>query len=154
MSERLEFDEFYKAEFVKVFRAALVTAGSRPAAEDAAQEAFARALERWRRLRDEPWASGWVVTTAINVARRASRRRILGAVRDVPRQVDPDLTADVWRSIRRLSSKQQTAIVLHHLLDLPVADVARSMGCAEGTVKSHLARGREALRASLEILDA
>jgi RNA polymerase sigma-70 factor (ECF subfamily) len=44
---------------------------------------------------------------------------------------------------------QRQAIVLHHLADLPVEEVAATLGARTGTVKSWLARGRKALAATL-----
>jgi DNA-directed RNA polymerase specialized sigma24 family protein len=41
-------------------------------------------------------------------------------------------------------------VALHYLADLPVAEVARLMGCRAGTVKAHLAHAREVLRVQLE----
>lgn len=144
------FEELYRSEYPAVFRAAFVLCRDRGAAEDAAQEAFARALARWRRLRDEPWAAAWVTTTAMNAARRSMRRRgdigLSGSVRGVDHEDEMDL----WQSIRALSARQQEAVVLHYVTDLRVADVARAMGCAEGTVKAHLSKARMALRTRLE----
>src|SRR5438034_1000343 len=69
------FEELYDEEAQSVFGAVYLLCRDRALAEDATQEAFARALERWGRLRSAPWAAGWVMTTALNVARRALRRR-------------------------------------------------------------------------------
>jgi RNA polymerase sigma-70 factor (ECF subfamily) len=45
-------------------------------------------------------------------------------------------------------------VVLHYAMDLPVAEAARLMRCAEGTVKAHLSKARTALRGRLEgVLD-
>jgi len=146
------FQGFYQAEFAKVFRAALVICRDPDAAEDATQEAFARALARWRRLREEPWAPGWVITTAMNLARRAMRRRsLLG--RPGARPTDEETRLDLWEGVRALPSKQQTAVILHYAIDLPIAEVAAAMGCAEGTVKAHLAKARASLRTALEMPD-
>jgi RNA polymerase sigma-70 factor (ECF subfamily) len=131
-----------------VFRAASVVSGDRHVAEDATQEAFARALARWRRLGKEPWVAGWVTTTAINVARRQLRRRppIEGPS---GHGSDPETALDVRSAIRGLPRRQQQAVVLHHLLSLPLAETAHAMGCREGTVKAHLSRARAALATSL-----
>jgi hypothetical protein len=69
------FQELYEREFGAVYRAAFALCGDRELAQDATQEAFARAMSRWGRLRGEPWAAGWVMTTALNVARRGLRTR-------------------------------------------------------------------------------
>jgi RNA polymerase sigma factor (sigma-70 family) len=143
------FRGLYEREFANVFRAAHVVSGRRDVAEDAAQEAFARALARWRRLGKEPWVAGWVTTTAINVARRQLRRRP-DAAAPSGREVDIDATLDVRRAIQGLPRRQQEAVILHYLLDLPIGDAAQAMGCRPGTVKAHLSRARAALAPSLE----
>jgi RNA polymerase sigma-70 factor (ECF subfamily) len=56
----------------------------------------------------------------------------------------------LWREVRSLPLRQQQAVVLHYRLDLPVEEVARLMEVREGTVRTHLARAREALRAALK----
>jgi len=133
-----------------VFRAVWALCGDRGVAEDATQEAFARALERWRRLRDRPWAGAWVTTTAMNFARRALRRRPKPSTTAREDPADLDASIDLWRGIRGLPVRQQEAVVLYYVLDLPVADVAQAMGCEQGTVKAHLARARGALRVAME----
>ena len=143
------FADLYEAEFANVFRAVLLLCGDRATAEDATQEAFARALERWRRLRDRQWAAGWVMTTAMNAARRSLKRRP-EPVRAPSADHDLDAEVDLWRSVRRLPRRQQEAVVLHYVLDLPIAEVGQAMGCEEGTVKAHLSRARDAMRAQLE----
>jgi len=131
-----------------VYRAAFALCGDREVAMDATQEAFARALSRWRRLRGEPWAAGWVMTTALNVARRSLRRR---APLPEPAVDHADLEAvlDLRVRIRELPRRQQAAVVLYYLAGLPVAEVAGAMGCREGTVRAHLARARATLARDL-----
>jgi RNA polymerase sigma-70 factor (sigma-E family) len=144
------FEELYRAEFAAVFRSAYALCGDRGLAEDAAQEAFARALARWRRLQDRPWAAGWVVTTALNVVRRALRRRPVGpAVGGSAEEEDREERMDVVRAIGGLPPRQQEVVVLHYVADLPVAEIAQAMGIEEGTVKSHLSKAREALARTL-----
>ncbi len=153
MSERGDFPAFYEREFTMVFRAVLLSCRRRETAEDATQEAFARALVRWRRLSGEPWAAGWVTTTAMNVARRAMRRQA-EAPADAPSPVhDHEADLDVRAAVRHLPARQQEAVALHYLLDLSVADTASAMNVDEGTVKTHLARARESLERALGIDD-
>ncbi|HCO03203.1 MAG TPA: SigE family RNA polymerase sigma factor [Actinobacteria bacterium] len=144
------FAELYEAEWATVYRAAFVLCRDRGLAEDAAQEAFARALARWRRLRGESWAAAWITTTALNAARRSLRRRTDAPV-VAPDAGDPGMeeSMDLWRGIGKLPRRQQEAVVLHYVADLTVGDTAAAMGCEEGTVKAHLFRAREALRGQL-----
>lgn len=148
------FRELYERDFAAVFRAVYLLCGDRQLAEDATQEAFARALARWRRLHGQPWAAGWVTTTAFNVARRQLRQRpsvIAGP--DAWRASAHDERLDLHAAIRGLPARQQEAVALHYLLDLPVAQTAAAMGCDEGTVKSHLHRARSALSRALRETD-
>ena len=142
------FRAMYEREFTPVYRAAYMLCGDPSMAEDATQEAFARALVRWRRLGEQPWVGGWVTTTALNIARRQMRRR--SPLRAQPTPVaDPGADIDLVRGIRRLPRRQQEAIVLHYLHDMTVADTAIAIACGPGTVKTHLSRARVALAEAL-----
>src|SRR5262245_30012722 len=121
----------YEREFPAVYRAVRLFCGDAAVAEDATQEAFARALARWRRIGSQPWTAGWVTTTALNVARRSLRRRPTPAPDAAPDR-DRDAELDLVAEVRRLPSRQQEAVALHYLLDLAVADVAAAMGCDPG----------------------
>jgi RNA polymerase sigma factor (sigma-70 family) len=143
------FPSMYEAEFPNVYRAVMLVCGDRGIAEDSTQEAFARAFTQWRRLRDVPWAAGWVTTTAINLARRQMRRRRVRPV-DTEPEADRDAVLDVRAAVRGLPARQQEAVALHYLLDLPIAQVASLMGVDDGTVKTHLSRARTALGRALE----
>ena len=147
------FTELYEREFPAVFRAAYLMSGDRGLAEEATQEAFARALARWGRLRSQPWAGGWVTTTALNSARRHLRRRRPTMPANVRDGEDEATRLDVHAAVRGLPARQQEAVVLHYLLDMPVAETAAAMGCDQGTVKTHLSRARAALLRALSIDD-
>jgi RNA polymerase sigma-70 factor (ECF subfamily) len=62
---------------------------------------------------------------------------------------------DVSRALATLPLSQREVVVLHHLLDLPVEQVAAELGVPIGTVKSRLARARSALTPllGLEVAD-
>jgi RNA polymerase sigma-70 factor, ECF subfamily len=151
----LTFEEFYGAEFDRVFDSAFAFSGDRDAATDATQEAFARAFARWRRLSRKEWAGGWVTTTALNVLRRRFRNaaRSLTPVDDRASH-DMHGRVDLLRALRSLPVRQREAAVLFYIADLPLHAVADTMGISDGAVKSHLARARESLRVSLEERDA
>jgi RNA polymerase sigma-70 factor (ECF subfamily) len=144
-----DFEGFYVREYAPVYRAVYALAGDPEIAQDSAQEAFARGYAGWARIGGEPWAGGWVMTTALNVARRSMRRS-----RDLPADAapsSPDLDAlvDLRRAISRLPARQQAAVIMHYLMDLPIVQVAGAMGCRTGTVKSHLAKARASLGAEV-----
>lgn len=59
----------------------------------------------------------------------------------------------VWSAVRALPKRQAQVVALHYALDLSVAEVAATLGCAEGTVKAHLSRARAALAVELDLPD-
>ncbi len=152
---RADFGDFYRGEFPQVYRAAYAVTGDGEVAFDLAQEAFARAYARWRRLSREEWAGGWVMTTALNLAKRRFRRQEPALPEPDPRvAASPRLDRiDLVRALRALPSRQRQALVLHYVGDLDTVAVAHVMGITEGTVKAHLAQGRAALRKKLEVGD-
>ena len=118
------------------------TGGRADVAEEATAEAFARAVARRGSLRD-PLA--WIYRVAFRVAideLRLDLRR--GA--PVEGQTQPPELIGVVDALRRLSPNQRAAVVLRHVMDLDVAEVARRMGIATPTVRVHLHRGRARLR--------
>jgi RNA polymerase sigma factor (sigma-70 family) len=144
-----QFVELYEREHERVFQVTFALCRDRPLAEDATQEAFARALERWTLLRDRPWAGGWVMSTALNAARRMLRRRPYGF--SMPSaNPDSESATELWEIVRRLPRRQREAVVLRYVLDLNLSEIAAAMGCREGTVKAHLFSARHALRDELE----
>jgi hypothetical protein len=101
---------------------------------------------------DEPLT--WIRRVTANLATSRWRRlRVarLALKRDRPATVPP-LEPDrvlLVAALRRLPVDQRRALVLHHLMDLPVAEVALELDAAVGTVKSWLHRGRLSLAAHL-----
>lgn len=144
-----------RAEFERLVRVVAVVTGSVPAAQDAVQEAFARAWER--EVAGEGFAhlAGWVVTVALNLARSGRRRegtaaRARAFLAAVPPGV-PDVAGlvDLDRALAELPRRQREAVVLHYLLDLDVATVAVLLGVSGGTIKTALSRARAKLAATL-----
>jgi RNA polymerase sigma-70 factor (ECF subfamily) len=106
-------------------------------------EAFARAYQRRSLIRD-PVA--WIYRTAFRIAKeelRAERRR--GPAPPDQRSPPPELVGLV-EALRSLSPNQRAAIVMRHVLDLEIGEVANRMGIASPTVRVHLHRGRKRLR--------
>jgi RNA polymerase sigma-70 factor (ECF subfamily) len=149
-----EFDQLYQAHYGRVLAMAYALTGNAQEAQDLCQEAFCRAWQRWGRIEsyDDPLA--WVQKVVSNLA--SSRWRRLAVARLYARRqratavppLEPDHVA-VVTALRALPPAQRQVVVLHHLADQPVAEVARTLGVAEGTVKSWLHRGRAALAAQL-----
>ncbi len=150
------FDEFYQASFRRLTGQLYAMIGNREEAEECVQEAFVKAWAHRRRLDRAGHPEAWVRTTAYRLAVSRWRRTTL-ARRPPDRAVSPDLSSAgpsernvaLVRALRELPEPQRRALVLHHVCDLPVAEVARETGAPEGTVKARLSRGRAALAALL-----
>jgi RNA polymerase sigma-70 factor (ECF subfamily) len=132
-------------------RALVPLTGNLAEAEDVGQEAYERAWLHWSTVSDCASPEAWVRTVARRLA--VSRwRRVRNAstawarrtpVRIVP-ELDPGYLALI-AALRQLPQKQRVAIVLHHLVDLPVEQVAAETGSSAAAVKKQLTRGRSAL---------
>jgi RNA polymerase sigma-70 factor (ECF subfamily) len=147
-----DFDEFYAACAQRVTTQVYAMIGDRDEAQECVQEAFARAWVARKRLDAMQHPEAWVRTTAYRLAvsrwRRAVRaRRTPDRALQGSGVVPPpsETYVAVVAALRRLPAVQRQAIVLHHLADLPVQDVAAELGVPEGTVKTRLRRGRAAL---------
>ncbi len=156
-----DFDAWY-AELRPTMAPALAAwCGDASVAADALDEAFTRAYERWDRVRRSGSPAGWVWRTATNVVRRRYRRRSMEhdllerSGNHVPSgpgdSIEDDL--DLRAALLRLTDRQRTAIVLHHIADLPHAEVADAMGVATGTVAATLHQARARLAAELGVPD-
>ena len=129
-------------------------------AQDVVQEAFVRALARPNRLLQVDNPEAWLRTVAMNLARSRHRRRVLfdrlvraGRVTQADQQHTPGMSADhvaLVAALQQLPVELRRTVVLHHIADLPVAEVARAMGCSVEAVKTRLVRGRRALAGHLD----
>jgi|RhiMetdeSRZDD1v2_1073273.scaffolds.fasta_scaffold33055_4 RNA polymerase sigma factor (sigma-70 family) len=149
-----QFADFYAARKDAVFRAALVAIGQRAAAEDAVAEAFTRAYERWRTVREHPSPTAWVIRTALNAHRsswRRWRREQLDIVPDraAAEQVTTVLPADLLRLLLELPARQRQVVALRVLADMSAEETATVLGIAPSTVGVHLHRAMSCLRGQL-----
>jgi RNA polymerase sigma-70 factor (ECF subfamily) len=145
------FDEFYAAAGMRVVRYAYALTGDLGDAQDLAQEAFARAWQRWPSVSGYASPEAWVRRVVANLATSRWRRRLVAtaaarelAIREPAHEVGPDTVALV-AGLRTLPERQRVVLVLHYLADLPVGQIAAELGCPVGSVKAWLSRGRAAL---------
>ncbi|SCL18745.1 SigE family RNA polymerase sigma factor [Micromonospora inyonensis] len=157
MSDVDGFDEFYRGSRQRLLGFVYALTGDLGEAQDAVQEAYVRAWQRWSTVGryDDPEAWVRVVASRIAVSRwrslRSRARAYLrhGATETVPAP-NTD-TVEVVAALRRLPEEQRTALALYYLLGMPVAEVARETNAPVGTVKARLSRGRTALAGLLAV---
>lgn len=154
MAEGLQ--ELYETSYRRLVAQLAAITGSASEAEDLVQEAFARALQRWSSVRDVDNPEAWIRVVALNLQRSRWRRATRGAAvmlrlrasyDDAP-PPSPDHVTLV-EAMRTLPPAQREALVLFHVADLSVEQIATQLGVPSGTVKARLSRGRAALAAEL-----
>ena len=145
------FEAFYREEYPAVVALVYGLTGSAWSAEDLAQEAFLRAHNDWTRVGTMAAPSAWVRRVALNLA--VSRYRRLRAEAAAKVRLRPDVTSlqpptaesqAFWREVRRLPPRQSQVLVLRYIDELSVAEIAKILQIADGTVKvlMHQARTR------------
>jgi RNA polymerase sigma-70 factor (ECF subfamily) len=150
MAEQESLHDLYDGSYRRLVGQLYTVCGSLSEAEDAVQEAFVRAVEKPRRFAAVDNPEAWLRVVALNVARSRFRRqgRHRQLVTEVLPPPEPALSLDhvaLVEALRQLPYEQREAIALHHLVDLPVREIAGQLGVPEGTVKARLARGRARL---------
>jgi RNA polymerase sigma factor (sigma-70 family) len=147
------FEEFYRAQVDRVYRALAMTLGDADLARDATAEGMARAYARWSAVSSAENPGGWVYRVGLNWAtsRWRRRRREHPLPNDLPPAAIP---ADVdsfsaLAALRGLNTLSRAVVVCRVLLDLSTSETAAALNIPEGTVKSRLARALATLRNSL-----
>jgi RNA polymerase sigma-70 factor (ECF subfamily) len=151
-------------------RAALrkLTAGNQALADDLAQDTFVLAWRNLKSFRQEARFSTWLYRIATNcwLAHVRKRHEELLGVRDAESDADevddgsrdggsgdhaPGTTMkiDLERALARLSEAERAAIVQCYHNDLSHEEAAYVLGCPVGTVKTHILRGKQKLKAAL-----
>ena len=151
--------EFLESDYRRLVAGLTMVASSRAAAEDAVQEALARAWERGQRGERIVSLRGFVAVAATNLLRSRFRRLLVeqrarqrlgeglhpGPARPEGRLAAADLRVDLSRALRALPRRQREAVVLYYFADLSVQDIAVALDTRPDTAKGLLHRGRRSL---------
>lgn len=133
------------------------------------QEVFLRIHQSLHQYRGESALKSWIAQVAYSVAKRHLERKRIPLVEssgddegntlaervgdgfDLEAAVaDEEMSARLHAAIDSLPPVQRTLLTLYHLEEMPIGEIARVTGMAEGTIKSHLFRSRRMLREILE----
>ncbi len=134
----------------------------RTAAEDLVQEAFIRLARSAHRIHDTDRAAAYLRSIVINLARDHNRRGLVSLRHRPPADVDDRSAEDhvtedesrrqVIEALRGLPRRQRDCLVLRYYVELPVGEIAETLGLSPNSVKTHLQRGLRSLSADLEAL--
>lgn len=154
--------EFCQTEWPRLVAVLGLVCGDPDRAQDLAQDALVQVCVHWTRVSRADSPTAWLYRVALNMAKshfrrrgrhdRAMRRLHSEAVTAGAQSVDAADVVAVRDALMLLPRHQREALVLRYYADLPVSEVARLMGCPEGTVKTWTSRAITALR-GLDLVD-
>jgi RNA polymerase sigma factor (sigma-70 family) len=156
-TKALDFESFFRAEYRSLSQALLLLVGDAFEAEEIAQEAMTRVLERWDRVGKMDSPTGYTYRTALNIHRkrirrlavRAKRRFVALPVEDFGPEVED--RHDVHRALATLPEGQREALILVDWLDMDTQEAAGVLGIKPASVRVRLHRARSALRDALGV---
>lgn len=152
--------DFCRREHARLVGMLGLYVGDVAVAEDLAQEPFIRLHQHWPRVRSMDDPRAWLSKVAINLshswwrryfARQRAQRRLDAQPGRSPIADDAADVLTVRKVVATLPRQQRTALVLRYYAGFSVAETARQMGCAIGTVKSLTHRAIAALRTQLDV---
>jgi RNA polymerase sigma factor (sigma-70 family) len=153
-----DFAELFHLHAARLVRLAALLGDPDP--EDAVQEAFCKVYAvRARLLRGgDGNVVGYLNRTVVNLVRDRHRRQETARGKEHLVLVDavvltrePESRTAVLGALERLPQRKREALVLRYWLDLPLAEIAETMGVRTGTVKALISRGLDALAQDLEV---
>jgi RNA polymerase sigma-70 factor (ECF subfamily) len=168
-----DFDSLVRLHRPRVFRFILASLRNRETAENLTQDCFVKAYQAREQFRGASSAGTWFMQIATNLVRdheTNSRlrfwRRSLHTAADVAdlgssipdrQQHSPEALAlvqeqvrAIWTAAACLPSRQRTVFLLRFVEDMDLLEIAEVTGMKEGTVKTHLFRALQSVRARLE----
>lgn len=155
-SQEAAFAAFYQRNITTLSRTLTAALGDPQVAQDAAQEAMARACERWDKISHYDNPVGWCYRVAMNWATsrwRKRKREVITDTMPAPQSVvdlpDIEVHDRLMEALRNLSIDQRSVIVLRLVEDWSINETADALGIAPGTVQSRYARALRRLREEL-----
>ena len=164
------FEEYAAASWAMLYRSAYLLAGSHEDAEDLAQQTLMKAHASWAKVSASDSVHAYVrriLTNTFLSSRRPKGRRLelltddvpecgraavpTGSTAGMPGAADERMT--LWPHVRQLPPQQRAVIVLRYFEQLSEGEIAETLGCSRGTVKSTAHRALKSLRAALEASD-
>ncbi len=155
--EQEAFDAFVRSRLPNLLRFGRALTGSADAGADLVQDALERTLLHWRRIDSQSDPEGYVrrimVNRNISIWRKRRREYLTDKVR-LTGHDDTHHDHDLWRAVQTLPPRQRAVIVLRYYEDMSEADIADTLGCSVGTVKSQASKALAKLRAGVAAADA
>lgn len=152
----INFDELYQKYGEMLYKIAFLYFGNSHDAEDALQEVFVKALQKFPDGTDEH-QKAWLIRVTQNQCRdmlKRSENKNL-CIDDVVlagecENINNESRIDILQKIVKLSPKYKTAVILYYYYDYSVSQIADTLKISQSSVKMRLKRGRDILKLELE----
>ncbi len=156
-SEAPTFEEYAGSAWPSLYRYAYLLAGNHADAEDIAQQTLMKAYSSWSRVKDTDSPAAYLrrMLTNTYLSQGRPKRRRLELLTDAPPEADhtppggPEERMALWPHVKSLPPRQRAVIVLRYYEDLSEQQIADTLGCSRGNVKSTAHHALKALRAAL-----
>lgn len=151
------FEEYAGSAWPSLYRYAYLLTANHADAEDLAQQTLLKAYRSWSRVTDSDSPTAYLRRTLTNtyLSQRRPRARRAELLTDAPpeRGVAPSGGPEdrmvLWPHVRSLPPRQRAVVVLRYYEDLSEQEIADTLGCSTGNVKSTAHHALKALRAAL-----
>ncbi len=152
------FEEYAETAWPSLYRYAYLLAGNHADAEDIAQQTLLNAHRSWSRVADAESPAGYLrrMLTNTYLSQRRPKARRLEVLTEAPPEPElghsggPEDRMVLWPHVSALAPRQRAVIVLRYYEDLSEAEIAETLGCSRGTVKSTAHHALKALRSALD----
>src|SRR5690349_6626731 len=154
-SAEVEFEALIGPLVEPALRLAFSILGNRPDAEDATQDAITQAWRKLPQLRDQAQARPWFLSIVANRCRNVRRTRWFSTLRfpeilrPLPQSDAANERIDLEQGLGRLPLGDRQVLFMHFYLDMPVEEVATSLGISAAAAKGRIYRACKRLRPSL-----
>jgi RNA polymerase sigma-70 factor (sigma-E family) len=165
-SDRADADDrlrdFVRLAWPRLLGTAWLLCGDRYEAEDLVQTALVKVVRAWSRIerQDDPYVYARAVLANTAASRWRRRRRydeLTAGQRDPTPAPDPAVAVvlrdAVWQALQTLPPRTRAVLVLRYFEDFTEAQIASTLGCSVGSVKSQASRGLSRLRGKLDAAD-
>lgn len=144
-----DFDAIYTAHADMLYRIAVSILRSSDDAQDAVQNAFCRYLDKQPAFRDAEHEKAWLIRVTINQCRDLMRRRKLRAWLPIEALTDVGVqpkSTPALDAVAELPEKYRTVVILYHLEEMGIDEIASALTLSPSAVKMRLSRARDMMR--------
>ena len=154
-----EFELLFDQHYRSLRGLAFVMLGDAARAEEIVAEAYLKAFSLWGRVRLMEHPHAYLRQIVVNLCRAKFRReKVELRVNALVHRSDTaewapgsEIRMDLWAAVRKLPDRQRACVVLRYLEDMTEAEIADTLECSVGTVKSQLFKARAKLERELGV---